>query len=553
MAKFALFMATLMIVIGTACAPTADNPLPSDNTIPDVEDQTPGDDSNPDPGSDPADTPAGISIKGRLTEPPPAPAGAEEPQKIAGSVVVAVSDATRSEYRGTVNENGEFEIAIPESEAGNTFILTILSADGQPLGPVLLATASGTGFTGIKPAGQADLGTIVLPDDPQAAPITPGEDANITDEQVDPNTVARLDPDGVPVGLPSFGKGSESLVAGEEPATGADKDQDGLVDLFDADDDGNGTVDDFEPGANNWQMPPDSDVRVNFFMNLKIPMERSGVYYNGTPDQIDAALAEDTIITLECITEPGATRSIVSAHLLSTPAPAYLPGSTLLARDWTTSQPWAPTNYAFTFNMDRYEAFVVPNAVMQAGDTFTAEIAMSDGSTIVSSRMLNYIFKRIPRIVEYGCPDSQQAFDPATPAGNGTLAHPTPFDGTQNLVVEFAPPEDENGQLLTNLDYSLEFFFYGDHGFPVNNIDVAATWPTPVAGTRPGSTAIDIRAADLTLTADNTYRVTIPMEMFIDAATLRDGTTAAVSIYKLDVAAQCPSGNAAITWALTKQ
>jgi hypothetical protein len=417
-----------------------------------------------------------------------------------------------------------------------------------------MAVADGKGLTGIKPAGEVELGTIVVPDDPTLEPITAGDDADIDPDELDPESGSRLDDAGVPVGVGNFGKGEDSLLADPQDAgNGADADEDGLVDLFDADDDGNGVVDDFEEGASNWAMPPDSDVRANFFMNLKIPVENSSVYYSGTADQIAAALSQHTIITFECMTEPFATRSIVSAHLLASPAPAYLGGAMVMPRSWDSSQLWSITDYAFTFREDRFEAFVVPNAVMPAGDTFTVEIAMSDGSTITTSRMLNYIFKRIPRLVKYGSAGALQAFDPATPAGNGSLGQPVTFDGSQDLVAEFAPPEDENGDLLVNLDYALDVFFYGDNGFPINDIDVAATWPTPVPGMRPGSLAFDVPASALTVTPDNTYTITIPKELFVDQVVLKDGSTAQAGIYKIDIAAQCPSGNAAIMFALTKQ
>jgi hypothetical protein len=493
------------------------------------------------------------------------PAGAQQPRELeTGYVIVAVSSATQQAYRGTVGDNGEFVLTLPDSEAGNTFVLTVLGPDGQPVGPILMAMADGQGLTGLKPAGEVDLGTIQLPENNGDAPLVAGEDGNLEEGEVDSQIGARLDENNVPVGVASFGKGEDSLTDDADASGGIDADKDGMVDLFDADDDGNGTVDDFEDGAAAWKLPEGSDIRANFFMNLKVPVEDSAVYYSGTSAQIDADLATRTVITFECMPEPSSTRSIVSAHLLDSPAPAYLPLAVLNSNgagalpEGEEAPLWSASNYAFQESTDRFEAFVVPNAVMQAGDTFTVEIELSDGTTETYSRMLNYIFKRIPRLVAYGPSGALTSFDPTDPLENGTPNAPVLFDASKDLVTEFAPPQDETGTLLTNLDYALEFFFEGEGGLQLNDdIDGDATWPTPVAGTNPdapsGFARIDVKKTDLTLTADGTYLITIPKEMLVSQVVLKSGGTANVSLYKLDIAAQCPSGNAALTFRLARQ
>ncbi len=534
----------LAMFMSYGCTPPTDN----GNVLPD--DQVAGDT----PSDTSADGPAAISGKLAL---PTSASGAAIRGDADGYVVVAVSNQTQQDYRGSVSADGSFTSDIPADEAGNTFILTVLGPDSRPVGPILMAVADGEGLTGIKPAGEVDLGTIQLPDDPTKAPLVIGDDATVSDGDIDSTAGARLGDGDVPVGVPTFGKGQDSLAAGDAQGSSIDSDQDGLVDLFDADDDGNGVVDDFEDNAFSWQMPEGSDVRANFFMNLKINVDEASVYYNGTAAEINAALAWQTVITFECMTEDWSTRSIVGAHLLSSPAPTYLSGTTVAGHPQNPVY-WADSDYAFQQESDRYDAFIIPNEVMQPGDTFTVEIEMDDGSTIMLSRMLNYIFKRIPRLVAYGKTGAMNVFNPNSQTQNGTPSQPVLFDGNADLVTEYAPPQDENGQLLTNLDYRLEFFFQSANGAQLNDdIDAAATWPTKVPGTDPngpgGFASIEILKANLSLTSNNTYVITVPKEMFVDEVVLKDGSRVPVAFYKIDIAAVCSSGNAAIMWNLAKQ
>ncbi len=465
-----------------------------------------------------------------------------------GFVVTAVSEQTQRVYRGVADENGAFEIDIPGSESGNTFVLTIVGSDGKPLGPVLLAVADGTGLTGLKPQGDVDLGDIGIPANLGLGPIMAA--AEIPEASLDDDSKTRLGENDVPVGVNSFGKGAGTLLAGEA-GDGADGDEDGLVDLFDADDDGDGIIDDLEDGAGAWGFPT-GDVRANFFMNLKIQVEDSRPFYHGTPEELAEALSRLTVITFEVQTEPSAARTITGAHLLDSPAPDYLP---LTTEPWT-GQLWSLTGYALEASGDRFGTFVTPNAVMEVGDTFTVQVDFDDGGTERYSRMLNYIFTSIPRLVRWGPPGALADYDPGDPPLRGSPRDPLLFDGTRDLVLEFIPPLDESGAPLEGFDYSFQFFYFGDDGLQINgnDIDYEATFPAPVPGM--DRTCYWVRATDpalATLSAENTYTVQLPGEAFVDQVVLNDGSTVDVARYKIDITAECPSGNAAITVIFEKQ
>jgi hypothetical protein len=470
--------------------------------------------------------------------------------------IVAQSDQTGSVYITETQPDGEFALPLPPEEADNSFVVTILGPDGRAVGPVVFDTdATGTlGVTGLTMQRDADLGTIDLPDDPTTAAITPGPDGNAV-ELADPAIAARLNEDGAPLGLKTVGKGATTLTASPRTGGVADADEDGLVDVFDADDDGDGVIDDLDKG-DEWTGVPD-DIHVNFFMNLKIQASEAQTYYTGSAEEIAAALSEQTVITLEVMSEPGATRAITGAHLRETPGPVYLPIATVLnsgGSGWPVL--WKDLGYAFAEKADRFDAFIVPHAVMDAGDTFTLEVTFDDGSSVRVSRMINYVFKNIPALVEYGTPTAVTAFDITDPTANGTQQAPLKFDGSQDLVLVFRPPPDETGTPITGTDYSFGIFFNGTDGSQLNSqIDKEATWPAPVSDwTTYQGLSFRVTADDLgELSEDGTYRVKLPREIFVDQVVLTDGSTADVASYKIDITAEVPTGNAALMLMFVKE
>jgi len=484
-----------------------------------------------------------------------APAGAAQkiPQTVSaeqGHAVIAQSNDTGRIYRGLTDESGEFQIDIPDDEAGNTFVVTILGPDGRALGPVVFDQ---DGATGLALDGQVSLGTIDLPADPTETPLQPGDDADSDlDDLVDVDVTARVDGDGVPVGLPSCGKGDDAQGQVSQDQL-ADADQDGLIDVLDADDNGNGIVDDFEGNGEAGGMLP--GIRANFFMNLKVYAEQAQPYYSGTTAEIAAALSTDTIITFEVQAEPSATTSIAAAHLLDVPGPAYLSiaQKSTEATDGLDLTLWSASNYAFDEESDRFDAFVCPNAVMDAGDTFTVEVSLDDGTTEQYSRMINYIFKNIPKLIKYGSAGALTNFDVTDAGVNGTNQHPIPFDGSKDLVLVYQPPPDENGDYLTNLYYTFGIFYHAANGTQLNDqIDEAATWPSRPAGFGTEGTSYLVLNDDLTLAGNNTYTVALPKEIFPDQVQTASGPVD-VAQYKIDITAECTSGNAAIMLAFEKQ
>jgi len=267
-------------------------------------------------------------------------------------------------------------------------------------------------------------------------------------------------------------------------------------------------------------------------------------------------LKVDTRIHLGVGTNNLATRQITAARLLETPGPAYLPTAVYAGPDGPDTRTLREDGYVLENEGTHpgapghgpsWGVHLIPLEVMQAGDIFTIEMTLDTGEVGQYSRMINYVFKSIPRLVRAGAAGSLHDFDVTDPAMNGTPEHPILFDGTQDLVLVFNPPKDETGAYITGMDYHIEVFFVGSGpGAGQLSLDFAATWPTPPPHLNEPCW-YEFPADTLgPLAADDTYTITLPIAVLPDTIHTQDGTEAAVGLYKMDLTAICPTGNAAI-------
>lgn len=472
-----------------------------------------------------------LSISGRIAVPDGAKTRPRSQAAAEGYMVAAQSIETTEIYSAETDPNGSFELEIPDSEQGNAFAVVLLDPQGRPVGPVVFDETGGEAHTAANLEQPISLGEVTVPDDPAAQPLMPGEGFDGQGLIAD-DVMARTDENGVPVGVPSLGKGASAMgTPADSLRQSLDRDRDGLPDFIDADNDGDGVVDDFDDeGGDDAGAKP--GFRLNFFMNLKISEESADVYYLGTLSQRQSALAEDTVITFEIIEEPDHTPAIASVRLLDRPAPSYVSSMTIL----NSGALWSDSGYVFDEAGDRFQQFAVPHALIDAGDTFMVAVELEDGTMRLCYSMINYVFTNIPRLIRYGTPGAMSAYT----AGSGIS-----FDPNQDLVLEFEPPKDETGAYLTGFDYTFQIFYYD--GTDQLSVDGSATWATPPTDFDTTRQVYTVTAAALgSLSADNTYTVTIPKEAFPAQVKTSDGSTVTVSSYKIDITAEKNGNNAAL-------
>ncbi len=493
-----------------------------------------------DGGGDGDGTQSARSVTGTVNGSETAKRGPRSSTKDEGYQVVVQSAETMMTYMGTTDAEGNFEIEIPDDETGDLFIVTVVGPDSRALGPVVFGQDGTDGFTGLEVGGPVSLGTLDVGDDPNSMLLVPGEDADLADGSVADDVKSRLNEAGVPVGVPSVGKGDEANIdaPSDDPRHALDSDQDGLVDLFDADDNGNGKVDDFEPeGA--LSATPFADVLLNVFMNLKIEDVTAEVFYSGDEPGIEEILRTRTVITFEIKGTSTLTKTITGARVIGPPAPSplYLPMMTLNDPSFGSAL-WSSTFYALRPDgTNHFQEWAVPNDFINAGDTFTVEVKFDDGTTAVLSRMINFVFRSIPKLVAYGAPGSLTPY-----TGPGVIE----FDGTQDLALEWNPPVDERGRLLVGQDYHFEVFFLNATGQQIDPIDTAATWPTPPAGWNTMNFDYEVPGSVLsTPSSSGSFTVSLPKEIFVDEVQTPTGPVAVAS-YKIDIAAQNNGNNSAL-------
>lgn len=462
------------------------------------------------------------------------------------NLVMAQNNETGDISIGTTDSDGNFSVTLPESLTekavlgGSTYVITVLGANGQTIGTLTPGeTSGGEKATGIVVSDGLNLGTIVVPANPSNTPLEPGADGEVTAAVIDDSVTARVDENNVPVGRNSYGKGDAAKLGADPTSNKADQDKDGLPDVLDADDDGDGLVDEFDDSTTAYGGP--KDVRFGLFMNLKVQGEQSAPFYNSDPTARYDSLKNYTIITFETMKESGvsSTRTITSVRLLPAPAPSYISLMEVSGGTWSSS------SYAFQQNTDRFSEWATPKALINAGDSFTVEISFDDGSKEYITRMINYVFKNIPRLVGYGAdPGSLTSFSEFDAQANNS-SNPIEFDGSQDLVLQFHPPMDELGSYLTNMEYNFSLFFYEAGGQGIVDIDWEAT-PGDQNITGFDGNSYRISAGDMpALAGDSTYTVTIPKALLPQSLETAAGTKT-VGFIKIDITAERNSNNAAI-------
>lgn len=436
-------------------------------------------------------------------------------------------------YTGQTDSRGAFEVEIPDSEAGSTFTVSFLTPAGTPTGTMTFGGELDHGYNGLVIDAPTNLGSILFPNDPSAAPIAPGSDADLLDDSIDRDAFTRLNDAGAPLGAATFGRGDDALATARLGPPN-DADQDGMIDAFDADDDGDGILDDFDSDAVLTPGLP-AGLTLNFFMNLKLSDMQAEAYFTGDRAAIDSSLQNDTVITFEVRGDPTLLgKNITAARLIGPPAPSpsYLP--MLTTPDGSL---WSASGYALRPDgANHFQEWAVPHDFLRTGDTFTVEITYDDGSVDVFNRMINYVFISIPKLVNTGTPSTLTAV-----TGPGTIS----FDGTQDLVLEWNPPVDDFGVLLTGLTYFFEVFYYDGTGNQINGID-PATWSTPIPGFDTNRRVYEVSGSALgSLSASNTFTVQLPADIFANTVQTGSGPVSVAS-YKIDIAAQNSGNNAAL-------
>jgi hypothetical protein len=189
---------------------------------------------------------------------------------IADDTMVAVSKDTGMIYFPTGETDAAGSFTIPDLPAGESFYLAVLDSGKKLSAPVAFGESGGGAAMAVAPgASDLALGSIVYDSSKDvAAPATPPTSVLDPASTVEAKAGETL----VPKGAGTYGKGAEAVFSGAYSSAVADGDKDGLPNPLDADNNGDGIIDEFD-GLCTMETLSGASTKLNFsfiFTNLHV-------------------------------------------------------------------------------------------------------------------------------------------------------------------------------------------------------------------------------------------------------------------------------------------
>jgi len=385
-----------------------------------------------------------------------------------GYNVVAVGTVDDKIYFPTAKTaaDGAFSIAVP---SGESFYLEVIDDQGKFVAPVSFGSAAGGVVMAVTPeagTGPIDLGKISYDSAKGAAAPTqevaaPKLDAGSTAKAKSGETF-------VPVGTGvNLGRGTEEAKFTGTLKDKVDEDNDGLPDVVDIDDNGDGKVDGLDPTprlATRVEVKIAGVNNTNAFSNLALPYENYPTYQGGSLNNAPIDVAAQTNLAIEVVMTPG-TDPATFSDVRVVDGPAWINTATI-ASDSPPNKvgtPWKDSQNILYKSSDRWTVHVTPNGTPEAGDVLKFAVTTSTGTQEFIAT-LSYVFKDIPRLVAYsdtaGTKEGASVLNLAVYQANSNK-----FDYTGSAInLIWTAPKDDTGAYITGMQYYLDGINYYDAG-----------------------------------------------------------------------------------------
>lgn len=374
-------------------------------------------------------------------------------------IVVAQNTQTGTIEFTTTNSSGYFEFTVPANE---TYSINVIGSDSKYKGPIVIDDlGSNQAAMGLTTASTVELGNILI--NSSTGKIAPtGE---VAAGCISTTEVARTDANGKPVGVGNTGKGSAAQYSGTL-ASGFDPDKDGLPNFVDADNDGDGVIDELDPGSGITTETVAANDRIDFadiYMSLNVsydncqkfdPVKQSSLYFLVRPNA--SAINDIATIEITSIATEYASATLIETHTCE--GVSY--------PDWT---PWSNLGYKLCKSeleimegpgqgqiVTEWGAQIRPMVHPQAGDVFVFKVTYNDGSYDKFSRIVNYSFSSVPSLESYRIGEGALQDPPGTNDPSNVIT----FTGTTEITLNYVRPIDEKGQTLTGFKYMYSIDFY---------------------------------------------------------------------------------------------
>jgi hypothetical protein len=366
---------------------------------------------------------------------------------------------TKRVYSADLDENGDFELPIGvtgSQNLGNNFIFCLIKKDPLTFAGTIMKSVSGNYSTGVEIDQNVsnfninfDVGnySAIMSSPPSAVEFNPSINTRVSSDR--------------PIGADNAGKGEDSETTDLNAINTIDKDEDGVPDIFDAMN--NGQDLDNTDGANKVETAVFSDTleSVTMFMNLKVDEERESTY----------TVTDSATVVLEVVPVDASDIDTIEVDLLHTSFQTAVfdrvPGGyTALESGHVENTTWLQSGQRKLIKMRNdgnsnivWQVIVKPgNNNFNPGSLARIKVTKTDSSVEYYFTSINFKFQSI--------------VDHTTTSylsGDGSRSNPYVIPTTGNLDLAWNAPQDESGNDLTDLEYSVEFFFY-DNATPENQI-----------------------------------------------------------------------------------
>ncbi|MCX5751287.1 MAG: hypothetical protein NT099_06440 [Candidatus Saganbacteria bacterium] len=410
-------------------------------------------------------------------------------QAVASNYVVVAQDVSSKKLYSVVTDgSGNFQISGVPKDA--SLVLSLVdNTTGKYVGPVVF----NNDYTGLTCTGTTSLGVIVFDSSKGMATPSTSLEAGKLNSSYKPRLSS-----GVPVGARKHGKGP-GTTTGTPTGPSLDADLDGIPNLFDADNNGNGVLDEFDSGSNLEKEGLGSSSKatsVIVFPNLKIDLQDTESFISQTYKlflafEIDFA-NPDNVSSIVLTTIPTYAANCVFDQSTAYDFEASWPGE---GATWLQSGQYHiyKAYQKGTTNTVKWASFIrVQNATdINAGDCFRFLITYTDSSTEEIYAYVNYVWRGIPKLTCYQFSGGTAVnITPGTygSVAGGSSGNPyTITTGTTEATYTFTKPSDEAGSYIDANNYNWSCFYYSSATFAPgslinNNVDEHLTTVTDIGG-----------------------------------------------------------------------
>jgi hypothetical protein len=378
-----------------------------------------------------------IALSGSLSTGTISSAGIRAFAAVSGYKVVAVNNDTGQSYHTSTDSSGNFTVNVP---SGQSYEISLIDSNSNYFGPVVMVgdSSSSEVIMGAAPSDDTDLGSIVV--DSSKSMAQPSTAPTSIVDSSDTATATN----GVPKGAGNTGK---TQLTGITTRSGSDMDQDGIPNLFDADEDNDGI-------RNGVASTPMASTVVS--TTVESVMISSNIWADhGTTEDAKDIIAmrlhvipvsghESEIASVEVVDVPATIRNVATVRWAdSLGDPTGYPSEHSL---------WSACNHQLfettTLADTQWIISVCPKAIMSVGDIFTIRVWFTGGSYQDFFITTSYVLTDWSKIITYN------GTTLTSNEGNKTTDEAAVFT-TSTLEVVFSKPLDEDGNVLAGLTYSI--------------------------------------------------------------------------------------------------